>query len=650
MPNSASRSSAQGKSNDWSFNFRANPYYERSDSESDSGADGNNSVQKNIVDLNGIDLSAREETVSYKPNPFSIAKINAACRANIQAKGAVSDANVTAPASSRPKAAAPRGQQTMKAGFQKQASKTRQPDSSNSMKSLKSSLGNAPSIRDAPGSLVNSAPTTLKVSSVEYSNSKDSRSTVEPADANPKSCTNVSDTAHISTQIEPDLTNADYVLGNVDWPISASLPEEDDYHCHPIIGNARPDRSSLFPHIARSAPYVPGRDTAYQPHATPVRPSTVAFKAYHSANKALKASQSSPLRPISNAIPTPFRTPNALASYAPAPSERPAVPIKDILTSFLPPQSQIKRPIALQPSRSNRKSFTPATIPNTIDRTNRTKVFAIPVKKEEIKEEEEYSFKLDPIPCGDVLPTDDRMPFSWDQPLSSPISHVQSLSGRALQRFGYAASPHKNAVRKETSVISGRRIQMYIPPPPPSNNKQAILKNAQGNALAASLTREQNEGRPSSPEFELTKDATSSDPVTFEEDTYPSPNLKRTRSSNLASREIRTPINNISITLQYSDTLAAPAYRPISPPTSDIPIPVDDAEPDVHLKVDVQAIRRNYPARRASLRKRRRLSDEMWEILGLESCGVVHKNSDHEHCEEDNEAEIGIICWFGSSS
>lgn len=66
---------------EWSFSCRSMPYGAYSDSDSDS--DGESGVETKSSEarlLEDLDLSSREETVQYKPNPFSIAKINAASR------------------------------------------------------------------------------------------------------------------------------------------------------------------------------------------------------------------------------------------------------------------------------------------------------------------------------------------------------------------------------------------------------------------------------------------------------------------------------------------------------------------------------------------------------------------------------------------
>ncbi|KAJ3935256.1 MAG: hypothetical protein NXY57DRAFT_1059352 [Lentinula lateritia] len=68
----------------WSFNLRNhNLDFSDSDSDSDSGDASSNIAPASDETklLNDFDLSTREETVIYKPNPFNIARINAASRA-----------------------------------------------------------------------------------------------------------------------------------------------------------------------------------------------------------------------------------------------------------------------------------------------------------------------------------------------------------------------------------------------------------------------------------------------------------------------------------------------------------------------------------------------------------------------------------------
>lgn len=67
-------------SSGWAFNLRTSRNLHADDS-SDSDSDScEHQTSEDTRLLNEIDISSREETVAYKPNPFSIAKINAAVR------------------------------------------------------------------------------------------------------------------------------------------------------------------------------------------------------------------------------------------------------------------------------------------------------------------------------------------------------------------------------------------------------------------------------------------------------------------------------------------------------------------------------------------------------------------------------------------
>lgn len=73
------------QNSDWAFNLRATSGLEDSDSDSDCAEsslkdDSNNVISAEAKLLKDLDLSSRQETVEYKPNPWNIAKINAASR------------------------------------------------------------------------------------------------------------------------------------------------------------------------------------------------------------------------------------------------------------------------------------------------------------------------------------------------------------------------------------------------------------------------------------------------------------------------------------------------------------------------------------------------------------------------------------------
>ncbi|PBK99630.1 hypothetical protein ARMGADRAFT_1161253 [Armillaria gallica] len=80
-PNTAAPAAASSSA--WSFNLRTSKIRRADRDLDDSGSDSDPSSDSEVDEshmLDDLDISTRDETVVYKPNPFSIAKINAAAR------------------------------------------------------------------------------------------------------------------------------------------------------------------------------------------------------------------------------------------------------------------------------------------------------------------------------------------------------------------------------------------------------------------------------------------------------------------------------------------------------------------------------------------------------------------------------------------
>lgn len=109
----------------WSFDFRTHICY-GNDSDDSDHPDTSQSlppISSEAKLLRELDLSTREETVTYKPNPFSIAKTNAAYRSNAPRKKAVQPQNYRA---SQTRTTKP-GQKTLLEGFEIQKRKAALP-------------------------------------------------------------------------------------------------------------------------------------------------------------------------------------------------------------------------------------------------------------------------------------------------------------------------------------------------------------------------------------------------------------------------------------------------------------------------------------------------------------------------------------------
>lgn len=118
----------KSQDSDWTFNFRTSSrFFDDSDSDSAPNDEDTLASTPSAKDrlLDGIDLSTREETVVYKPNPFSIAKINAANRAQNEKHRAQAQArpNISGSPRRRSKLVAKPTQITVLHGFKIQAQK-----------------------------------------------------------------------------------------------------------------------------------------------------------------------------------------------------------------------------------------------------------------------------------------------------------------------------------------------------------------------------------------------------------------------------------------------------------------------------------------------------------------------------------------------
>ena len=118
----------KSQDSDWTFNFRTSSrFFDDSDSDSAPNDEDTLASTASAKDrlLDGIDLSTREETVVYKPNPFSIAKINAANRAQNEKHRAQAQArpNISGSPRRRSKLVAKPTQITVLHGFKIQAQK-----------------------------------------------------------------------------------------------------------------------------------------------------------------------------------------------------------------------------------------------------------------------------------------------------------------------------------------------------------------------------------------------------------------------------------------------------------------------------------------------------------------------------------------------
>ncbi|KDR72701.1 hypothetical protein GALMADRAFT_761660 [Galerina marginata CBS 339.88] len=278
---------------EWIFDLRTNPFDDSDDAGSDSSDAPHQNGTKKIDDLNGIDLSSREETVAYKPNPFSIAKINAAYRTKPHGGTSVlaaSPLKVTATNS---------GQKTIMEGFKTQALRRGQ-------------LNLIPKVPLKPGLASGKVPTsqhqaTRIQSTIEDASTTQTHSFPEPA-ANTNSIPNLAGEPEKVSTILPKLGSQPSVQ-----PVDAHILTLEQHLMTPIPSfNENPGLSDSVNHLPPYARPLPNHDNRLRDCDLRSKPQSSAF------------SFSSPLRSLARDTISDFQD----ATF----SQKYSSPIKPMLT------------------------------------------------------------------------------------------------------------------------------------------------------------------------------------------------------------------------------------------------------------------------------------------------------------------------------
>ena len=139
-------------------------------------------------------------------------------------------------------------------------------------------------------------------------------------------------------------------------------------------------------------------------------------------------------------------------------------------------------------------------------------------------------------------------------------------------------------MKAETIAISAApKVKMYLPPPlnlvdvkRPTSNKNS--RNSNRDELSM---EEREDGR----------NVSSSSPISFYTDAYPSPGPSNSKVSLSFPQATKRARNYTPPRSHPGVRVVAPYYRPPSPPTSDLPIPSDA---DIHVEVDHEGIQFRY--------------------------------------------------------
>ncbi|KIM42496.1 hypothetical protein M413DRAFT_10592 [Hebeloma cylindrosporum] len=644
MPGNGSKKSQES---DWTFDFRTSSrFFDDSDSESapdDEVTVADTASAKNRPGLlDGIDLSTREETVVYKPNPFSIAKINAANRAQNQKHRALTQGRqniLGSPQRRLPKVAAKPTQSNLLDGFNIQAQKEglrMKPTAFAQKPPQGMKPSNAPLLAQAPAShlvpmVVSVSPTDSQCISSTVPLHREGHSILSLASVRHEN-------AHILAKISPfancrrkskeDLHDQKNALSTV--PVSPAPPRSAQFSSRFAQNfNSRASKTAL-------------------PMSSPLRGSI------SSSDTNLKdASFSSPVAAGTRSdVPSPAFMPHRRTLFKPSlsstqiePQNSTVRPTADIpagiaMAENLPPlecDPQVKAErgriapfiiflrltLFLAPSTPPREFLAPkVSIRKPIFQSQAPIISSFSRNYNRTSVPDAYAFgSSDPDEEWSTLPSRKRKkpnPEAFRMPLLTKPFKLPGLL--------------PTDVLGKTEVKSRRKIHLYVPPP--------LLPDRKSEGPNSNFAKANGSSNPSptSPSPLLNKAAKNK--ASTDADVYPSPSRSRVSKPSLPQILTRArPDVYLAPKVQ-----ASPIYHPPSPPTSDLPVPGEDT--DVYFHIDPQDVRRKHPATKALFEKRTRDSYAYLRgILELDSCGVVFKDAGADLGMAEQNSGIAIPHW-----
>ncbi|KAG6825676.1 hypothetical protein H0H92_002865 [Tricholoma furcatifolium] len=222
----------------------------------------------------------------------------------------------------------------------------------------------------------------------------------------------------------------------------------------------------------------------------------------------------------------------------------------------------------------------------------------------------------------------------WSSLSSKKKAKPSTLPARTA-KFRMPKLSHGTVVRKTgMEANSAQRVITFLPPP-----------------LKASPMEERDD---KAPHAIPTKSRT----------TYPSPVSTSPFLSSSSPSAVQAPQSSPNHQIQVVENIMP--YMPLSPPSSDPLIVASpekagkssldegtedrEKEKDIHAPIDLASIARLYPDIKAKWRERRRRSEEVWDLLGLPSCGHVYTDASAEAAGSGGSGifeEIGIVQYNG---
>ncbi|KAF8810927.1 hypothetical protein BYT27DRAFT_7253232 [Phlegmacium glaucopus] len=667
---------------DWVFNFRTQ-YASSDDSQSGSESEDQELATAKIgasrLLIDDLDLATREEHVAYKPNPFSIAKINAAYRPTSTVNGSVllpaqpvrPTDKPTQTRKSTGSSSTNSGQITIMEGFKTQAMKkprtnalklpvplrpTTNPMSLNSNPTVKNPVADKPiapassttsttnelssfSVHTAPCSV----PTTMIPNASNFPSSSSSfpeYAHILPVKASHHDAQTLSKTSQSRAFAPPAQLLAD-MLRNQPKCTENRLSGFSSFSSpgHPYDDGPLDYDSRILYTQTYSSPIQLVRKSPFRPYSTITQPFSRQtmetrfvppfLKPFDPKRVSLQRSsspvissysryQGSALEPSSPIVKIKDQSDHSLqlklvgdyvvranetSSESPRHPPSFASTSKSSYSAKSPNQRQyVKvRPAGLLPS----PSLISGTFPNPSNHLARRRIpDDLPSNSTQVKsypKRDAYQHSTeDPDESWTTLPPrKKRKPklFSYFCHIPPCIDIVPSIT--MPRNSTYTKSFHipglrlPSTVKAESNTTSAaRRVTVYLPPPPNSVDvKSTTTEKSFGSKRTGASMKETGDGRYVAPPS----------PTNFDADAYPSPSTSSSKPSLPFISEAKRSLNCSSPRSRLDEVRAVAPYRPLSPPTSDLPVPSDAV--DIHLEVDHEGIQLRYPEMKRLSRK-----------------------------------------------
>ncbi|KAJ3735443.1 hypothetical protein DFJ43DRAFT_1151120 [Lentinula guzmanii] len=571
----------------WSFNLRNNL---ESDYDSESGSDFENTNTSSntafafdeTTQINDLDLSNREETVLYKPNPFSIAKINAASRArNFTASAQKSHQK---PPISKPEDARVT---TIIDCFRNQAKK--------------------PQLIGPP----TFTGTTIDISAPQ--------TPALPKSANDSSCSSLNtrtpSTEHCASILpnaRPDKNSHDSYERPVAHIVNRLPPIFRTQPCrrHPLTSSS-PNRPAAQFNTVNTSPSW-NRGPASSPAAPSHQPNLLATPAY----LASYAQTLRPLYPSHNSLSsahgqfcaTPFNCAVLTPKYANSPQDNFPMQTCDAVSPYrlLPSQQAVSTPYVTLPARPEVTNRTPNLDRNSDQKVAKRSPLSVPKARPRksisptrmsFQNSRNNFHKPDPY---NSLPIDDE---EWGT--LKPARKKTKRANEGIRRTSQFTLGGMNLGKgKKTGMPaeSSRRVITFLPPPLNLKSRTLLRNNDTGvpDVIGTSCTsmgdHEDDNYNPSTSSDHSGGDQRTpypGSPARKPSNPYPSPHASSTL---IMSHSPGTTIDHLAAKADYIVT----PYRPPSPPTSD---PPQQFGSEAAVLLDMKDISRRYPETRSMVRK-----------------------------------------------